>query len=268
VYRVVGATALKYQSLMGACLAAGDDAFACGLGAGWLYGAPDIAPAIEIGVVDRTVRFRGVTSRRLTGAPVIERRHGIPVVTAALCVVQIARDHAVLSERVANDFVRRKLTGFAEILACLDAADPNGRGSRALRAFCLRELEITGHDDSPAARKLGRVLSAAKLGPFATQFCVDTGDGIALLDFAWPWAKVGVEYHGRADHAQTVAQIDDDARRRARLGALGWRILDATAGIDPQDIVRWTSGALATGIEGPCTRPFDTGRLMEGVRRR
>jgi hypothetical protein len=263
VYRVVGSAKVLYQPLMGACLAAGDDAFACGLGAAWLYGVPDIAPALEIGVVGRTVKLADVTCRTLTPERpyVIERRHGIPVAATALCVVQIAQRHKFLSELVANNLVARKMTDFGEILRCLQDIDPNGRGSRELRRFLLRELEVSGHDDSPAARRLGRAFIRAGLPPFETQFCVDTGEGLAFLDFAWRWAKVGVEYHGRADHARTHAQIDADARRRARLATLGWRILDATKGIAHDDIVRWTAASLATCIEPVCTHRFDATRM-------
>ncbi|MBA3655123.1 MAG: hypothetical protein H0W70_13140 [Actinobacteria bacterium] len=251
VYRVVGAARLKYQPLMGACLAAGDDAFACGLGAAYLYGAPDIAPALEIGVEGRIVRLEGVTTHMSTlGRPdLVTSRFGVPVVAAPLCVVQVARTHTRLSELVANNLVSRNLTTFGEILLCLEAVDRRGKGSRALRKFLLRELEISGHDDSPAARKLGRALLRAGLPRFETQFFVDTGEGVALLDFAWPRAKVGVEYHGRADHAATRAQIDADARRRGRLAARGWRILDATAGLSHDEVSRWTANALMTCIE-------------------
>ena len=246
VYRVFGSAPVLYQPLMGACLAAGDDAFVCGLGAAWAYSVPEIAPALEIGVPARLVRLAGVTARTLSGVnrTGVTKRFGIPIVTPALCVVQVARTHPRLSEIVANNLVARKLTDFETILLCLDETAPSGRGSRALRKFLLRELEVPGHDDSPAARSLGRAMKRAGLFPFETQFVVDTGDGIAVLDFAWPWARVGVEYLGRRDHGSTRQQLDRDARRRARLATRGWTILDATGGIPHADIIQWTAATL------------------------
>jgi hypothetical protein len=246
VYRVVGSAHVLYQPLMGACLAAGDDAFACGLGAAWAYGVPDVAPALEIGVQGRLVRLAGVVARQL--APIdpsyITTRYGIPMAGAELCVVQVARVYETLPQIIANNLVARGLTDFEKILMCLNDTDPAGRGSRALRKFLLRELEVPGHDDSPPARAVGRALNRAGLGPFDTQYVVDTGEGIAILDFAWAWAKVGIEYLGRRDHGSTQSQVDRDARRRARLATRGWTILDATRGISHADIVRWTEATL------------------------
>jgi hypothetical protein len=230
VYRVVGSAPVLYQPLMGACLAAGNDAFACGLGAAWAYGAPDIAPRLEIATVGRDVRLEGVISRkpRILWPEHITTRHNIPIVSPALCVVQVGRDHPYLSELVASNFSSRGLASFEEMLLALETTDGRGRGSRALRKYLLRELEVPGHEDSPPARALGRALQRAGLGPFDTQFFVDTGEGIVFLDFAWAWAKVGIEYLGQRDHGSTQAQIEKDARRRARLAAVGWTILDAT----------------------------------------
>lgn len=255
VHRVVGSAPVLYQPLMGACLAGGDDAFACDLGAAWLYGVPDVAPALEIGA-PRSLRLAGVRARRLGLDPqFIEARFNVPVVAPALCVVQVARRYEILGQKVANNLVGRGITGFLEILQCLEALAPSGPGSLALRKFLLKELEVSGHDDSPAARALGRALLHAGLGPFETQFVVDLGDGVALLDFAWPEVMVGVEYQGRADHARTHSQIDADARRRARLSARGWQILDATAGISRGEVVQWTAATLRLRANGSAHSP-------------
>lgn len=237
---------------MGACLAAGDAAAAGGLGAAWLYAVPEIAPALEITVFGGRARLSGVVCRT-SGLPredLVKERHGVPVVTESLCVVQLAREHPFLAQAAANNLVKRGLTGFEEILACLDAVAEHGRGARALRTFCQRELAVPGHKDSPAARKLGRALIHAGLGGFETQYALALPGGAeALLDFAWPWARVGLEYNGREDHALTRSAIDKDARRRARLAAIGWRVLDATAGFSQAEVVGWTAGALATSHE-------------------
>jgi hypothetical protein len=251
VFVVVGAAPARYRPLMGACLAAGPDAHAGGLGAAYLYGAPDVAPALELVLFGGRARLEGVVSRTTSLPPdqLVTVRHGVPTVTAEFCVAQVAGFANPLAERVANNFVDRGLATFPSILACLETVAPHGRGAAKLRAFLHRELQIGGHDDSPAARRLGRALLKAGLGPFETQYKVDTGEGLALLDFAWPAVKVGLEYLGERDHLSSRAQIENDARRRGRLAALGWRILDATAGMSCTEVVRWTTGAVATGHE-------------------
>lgn len=223
--------------------------YAAGLGAAWLYGAPDVAPALEVINFGGRTRLDGVAARRTDLAPegLVEVRFGVPVVSAALCVVQLAGPWPLLVPKVANNLVARGLTDFGEILECLDTIAPRGPGSRDLRALCLRELEVAGHDDSSAARDLGRAILRAGLGPFDAQYKVEDDEGVMFIDFAWPGPKVGIEYQGRADHAETRKAIDDDNRRRARLAALGWRILDATSGIPVPDILRWTAAALANG---------------------
>jgi very-short-patch-repair endonuclease len=250
VYAVVGAAKSEYRPLMGACLAAGDKAAASGLGAAWLYAASDIAPgALELTMFAGSyTRLPGVDVRRceLDAAGLVATRCGVPAVVPALCVVQLASRHRYLAERVANEFVKRHVTTFAAILKCLDDVAAHGRGSAELRRFLGRELEVAGHDDSTPARKLGRALRRAGLPDFETQFEVDTPDGSLFLDFAWPAAKVGLEYNGWLDHGTTRSAIDRDARRRARLAALGWVMLDATSGLSRAEVVRWTADALAT----------------------
>jgi len=255
VYEVVGAAASEFRPLLGACLAAGRHAAAAGLGAAWVYGVPDILPgALEIVMFDNDeARLAGVSARRcaLPGDGLVTLRHDVPVVVPALCVVQLARSNEYLSKLAGNYLVTRGHTTFSAILKCLDEVDPRGRGSKALREFLLRELEIPGHDDSPAARKLGRALTRAGLPKFETQHRVDTPDGDLFLDFAWPWAKVGLEYNGWLDHGATQNAIERDARRRGRLAALGWRILDATKGSSFAEVIRWTTDALVTTHEPP-----------------
>lgn len=253
VYGLAGAQPTLYQPLMGACLAGGAKVVAGGLGAAWLYGAPDIAPALELLAFGHRARLSGVHCRQteLDPAGLVTVRFGVPVVIPPLCVVQLAGPHPFLAESVANNLVARGMTGFAEILECLDEIAPHGRGSKALRRFCLRELEVRGHDDSLAARALGRALLAAGLGPFETQQKVEDAEGLLFIDFAWPSHKVGIEYMGWKDHGVTKAALARDARRRARLAALGWLILDATSGISHAEIIRWAGDALATRQNPP-----------------
>lgn len=56
-------------------------------------------------------------------------------------------------------------------------------------------------------------------------------------------AKVGLEYDGVADHDPLLARAHD-ARRRARLAALGWRMLDANSAVSYAEVVQWVLAAL------------------------
>ena len=248
VYGIAGAAPTLYRPLMGACLAAGPKSAASGLGAAWLYGAPDVAPAVEIVAFGHRARLPGVRCRESTfdATNLVTTRFGVPAVIPELCIIQVAGVYPTLAQLIANNFVARGLTGFKEIVDCLETLDPHGRGSRELRAFCLRELEIRGHDDSVAARALGRALVAAGLGPFDTQNKVEDEHGIMWIDFAFAPVKVGIEYMGWKDHGSTRNAMERDARRRARLSALGWVILDATGGMSHAEIIAWTAATIAT----------------------
>jgi hypothetical protein len=105
-------------------------------------------------------------------------------------------------------------------------------------------LGLGGHDDSPAARGLCRGLTVAGLGPFEIDYQVTDEDGVMLVDVAWPPKMFGLEYNGRRDHDGRLARAAD-ARRRMRLAALGWQILDVDCTMRLDDVVRWVRAALA-----------------------
>jgi hypothetical protein len=255
LYTVAGAPLTPYQPHMGAALLGGPSAAVSGFAAAWLWGCADIA-ACAPELTFFTARARripgvGVHESQLDAAKWITRRHGIPAVRTPLVVVQLAQSGAgYLAERVANDLIKRHLTNPGSILACLDLVGRRKRGSAGLRAFCLRALEVTGHDDSPAARDLGVALVRAGVPPFVTQHhvCVERHD--CFFDFAWPQQMVGLEYAGWRDHGITRDAFDRDALRRSRLTAAGWRVLDATSGISEAEVVRWVLAALTVPRSG------------------
>lgn len=250
VYAIAGGPVPPYRKVMAACLAAGPRAAASHYSAGWLWGVPDVAPgAVEITIFGPcSGRLPGVTVRRsrLDPAGLIKVRHDVPAVVPPLTVIHLASlGRKVLAERVAHDLVKRNLTTYREIVQCLEHVGTRGRkGARALLAHCLRELEIEGHDDSPAARRFGRALLRASLPPFQTQYQVVAEGRVMLLDFAWPDHKVGLEYLGQDDHAW-AHRIARDAARRGRLTAIGWRVLDMTSEMSASDVIRWARAALA-----------------------
>jgi len=249
VYIVAGAPRTPFQPHMAAALLGGPASAASGFSAGWLWNSPDIAEAPpELTVFcapARRIRHVRVRRSHLDASSWTTRRHAIPVVNGPLLVVQLAQEGAgYLAERVADDLFKRRVTGPAAILRCLEVTGCRQRGTPALQAFCERALSVRGHDDSPAARDLGAALVAAGVPAFVTQQYVPVDGHDYFLDFAWPSEMVGLEYAGWRDHGATRSAFDRDAARRNRLVAAGWRILDATSAASHDAVIRWVFATL------------------------
>jgi hypothetical protein len=240
-------TSSEHQALMAACLAGGPMAAASHLAAAAFWGAEKVrGERLEITTFDSHFhRLPGVVTHRSTldAQKAITRHRDLPIVVPALTVVQLAECcHPYLVKSVANDLVKRNWTDFRAILQWVDTVGDRRR--QALRDMCLRALEVGGHDNSPTARTLGEVLIRAGVEPFEVDYQVETPEGVLLIDYAWPEPLVGLEYNGARDHDTPLARIDD-AARRCRLAALGWRMLDANRGISHDEIARWVLAALA-----------------------
>ncbi|MDQ1393180.1 MAG: hypothetical protein QOF30_2157 [Acidimicrobiaceae bacterium] len=251
VYALVGSPATPHQALMSACLAGGSKSAVSHMAAAWLWGSEHVARgAVELTSFDgHTHQLPGVITHRSTLDPAqaITRSHGIPTVAAPLTVVQLARtQNSILVQRVANDLVKRHCTNFRDILAWIDLV--GDRRQPALRELCLRAIEVDGHNDSPAARRVCEKLIRAGIEPFEVDFMVMTPDGILLIDIAWPRYKVGVEYNGGRDHDGHLPR-SYDRRRGCRLTAMGWRILDVDRGMTYDDIIQWVKDTLAVAQE-------------------
>lgn len=177
---------------------------------------------------------------RLDPSVAITSYQNLPVVVAPLSVVQIARDgDRYLVERVANDLVRRNVTTFAEILEWIDTARDGPRTH--LRVLCVNALNVGGHFDSPTCRQLCLRLTMAGATGFRIDFQVADAQGVLLIDIAWPASKVGIEYNGAQYHDNALARAND-GRRRNRLAAAGWTMLQADHTMSLDDVVHWGAG--------------------------
>jgi hypothetical protein len=245
VYAIAG-VAPDHQPLMAACLAAGPSAAASHLAAAALWGAEQVKGGrLEITTFDnRDHRLPGVITHRsrLDPANATTAHHNVPIVVPALTVVQVAATcHPALVKGIAHDLVKRHWTDFPAILAWIDIVGDRGR--RDLRDLCLRAINVGGHDDSPPARRLAESLRRAGVPKFELDYQVQTPDGVLRIDIAWPPIRVGLEYNGARDHETPLAQ-HDDARRRCRLAAMGWLMLDANRGMTDEEVVGWVVAAL------------------------
>jgi hypothetical protein len=168
-----------------------------------------------------------------------EARATTPEATA----VDLARvgplDEAVV---LIDRLIDAKVTDLDRVRAAADQA--SGRGCRQVRtAAALAD----GLAASPPETRLRLLLHRSPLPRPAAQFVVRDDSGrIARVDFAWPEAKVAVEYEGRW-HGESPQQVDADGRRLNRLTAAGWTVVFVTAADmrHPELIVARIAAALA-----------------------
>jgi Protein of unknown function (DUF559) len=101
-----------------------------------------------------------------------------------------------------------------------------GRGCRQVRRAVALADGLAG---SPQETRLRLLLHRSALPRPVAQYVVrDAAGFVARVDFAWPEAKVAVEYEGRW-HGESPQQVAADRRRLNRLRAAGWTVVFVTA---------------------------------------
>ncbi len=153
---------------------------------------------------------------------------GIPVTTPTRTLIDLA---AVVCkdalEEALDDALRRKLTSISRIAWRLDEL---GRkpGCATLRELARRRGVAAEVPQSVFETRLLRALRNARIPPPITQHEV-RGHGrlLAVVDFAWPDAKLAVEADGYAWHSGR-ARWQRDLSRRNALTTAGWRVLHVT----------------------------------------
>ncbi|TFV50482.1 DUF559 domain-containing protein [Blastococcus sp. TF02A_35] len=170
------------------------------------------------------VRGIRVTRRTLLGDDVT-RHLGVPVTTPLPAALDLARiepgDEAVVA---VDQFLRAGLVTLPGLRTA--AGTLVGPGCRQVRRAVER---ADGLAESPQETRLRLLLHASRLPRPVAQHTVLDADGrfVARVDFAWPEAKVAVEYegvwHGRPQ------QVARDRRRLNALTAAGWTVVFVTA---------------------------------------
>ena len=123
-----------------------------------------------------------------------------------------------------DQFLRAGLVTVDQLRAA--AAAISGPGCRQIR----RAADLAdGLAESPQETRVRLLLNGSRLPRPTAQYTVRGPDGrfIARVDFAWPDAKVAVEYEGMW-HGQ-AQQIGRDRRRLNELTAAGWTVEFVTA---------------------------------------
>ena len=148
-------------------------------------------------------------------------RHGIPVVTPARAILDIATTAttAELETLIADAQVKRLMTE-------RQLVDVLGRAGRHRGAPKLRRIlaDSPGLTLSDAERILRRLLRQAGLLQPVTNYPI----GPYRADFAWPDQLLIVEYDGFSTHNHRKA-FHHDRRRNADLTAKGWSVMQVTA---------------------------------------
>jgi very-short-patch-repair endonuclease len=166
-----------------------------------------------------------VVRRRLLDPAHVTGRRRMQVTTAAATVVDLARrggldDAVVLIDR----FVQARATDLAVVRTLAEKG--SGRGCREARSAAALADGLAG---SPQETRLRLLLHRSPLPRPIAQFEVrDPAGFVARVDFAWPEAKIAVEYEGTW-HGDSPQQVAADRRRLNRLTAAGWTVIFVTA---------------------------------------
>jgi very-short-patch-repair endonuclease len=217
---------------MAACLAWGEGAVVSHRAAAALWGlAGFVAELIELTVP---------RSRRRAGPGIIHRHplpssdvtvvEGLPVTTPARTLLDLAsvapRDKV---EEALDDALHRGIVTIAGLRRRLAAVARPGRpGIATMRALLEARDPAAAVPESVFERRLLRALRAAGLPTPVLQHEIrDGGRLVAVVDFAYPEAKLAIEADGYRWHSGR-ARWDHDRARRNRLTLLGWRVIHVT----------------------------------------
>lgn len=253
VFRLAGTPPTRDQALLGACLAAGNDALLSHAAAGWVYEVPSLELKQELTIgADRKIAVRATTvhrSRTLTNADRIEVRR-LPLTTPARTVIDLASRFDVDTLDAAVDyFYSRGLATPESITRRLDALGGHGRAGVAL----LREvLADQPKGARPRAnvfeRRLVRILKRLPGDPELQYHLVLPDGSDRYLDAAYPAECFGIEADSFEFHAGRRHWARNHVRN-VELLALGWRIFPVTW-FDLRDRPEWVlkNIALARGL--------------------
>ena len=246
VYRLGGSRITFEGQAMAAVLACGAEAAASHNTAGQLWKLEGV-----VGMPLEVTTPRGRRSR-IEGIVVHEPRHlprtdvatmdSIPITTPSRTIIDLA---GCLGEPQLEDALddarRRDLVHAAPLLARVRVERRQGR--RGLTVLERLLLERIGKSTSGSGKEnlVQRFFRSAGLPPAVAQHVIREADGtfVARVDFAYPSAKLAIEFDGYEKHSSR-RQWESDRVRQNRLVAVGWfplRITDRQLRDVPDDIV-------------------------------
>jgi very-short-patch-repair endonuclease len=248
VYAVSGVALSLGEQIVAAALAVGPDAVVSHASAAAVHRF-DYVP-LGTGTVELTVprevhsRPPGVTVHRSTdlGEEDIVRRHGVLVTSAPRTLIDLsARVGPAVTERLLDEGLIERRWTVEQLQDCLRRARPNVPGRAQLRDLMAVRAEEP-NADSVLESRVFRALQP--LMPFEVHFSTVLGDGVYVIDAAWPENKVGAEVVGRAHRVASRSAFDRERRKLNELGAFGWKIAHLTAVISAEEMIGAVSSLL------------------------
>jgi very-short-patch-repair endonuclease len=224
IHRRVYAVGVPVLSVRGrlaaALLACGPGAVVSHRAAAVLWRLLDWADgAIDVSVPGRHVRPRdGIRVHRVGPLHPRDRRkrHGLPVTSPALTVLDLAAIDTGLAEEAWNEALLHRLVSVSGMVGLLDRRKGH-RGTGAMREL----LELgDGFSRREAERILHRLIGDAGLPQPRRNVIVHGHE----LDFWWPELRLNVEMDGYRWHS-TRARLNRDHERDAELTARGVSVL-------------------------------------------
>jgi hypothetical protein len=163
--------------------------------------------------------------RRLLASEQVAQRRRIRVTTPETTAVDLGRTGPLDAAVVLIDrFIAEGVTDLVRVRAA--AEDVTGRGCRQIRAAAALADGLAG---SPQETRLRLLLHRSSLPRPIAQFVIrDHAGFVARVDFAWPEARIALEYEGMW-HGDSPQQVAADRRRLNRLTAAGWTVIFVTA---------------------------------------
>lgn len=232
VYRLAGTPASWLQRLMAACLACGSEACVSHHAAAGLWQLRGFGEGpVEVSIWRSARRRRDLKIHRVLLDSVDLTSVGtIPVTTPARTLIDVAgvvpRD---VVEEALDDALRRRLVTRSRLRWRINELAAKGRrGIKVIRELLDARETGVSVPQSVFETRLLRVLRDARLPTPSLQHEVrDRGRLVAIVDFAFPEARVAIEADGYRWHSGRV-RWERDLARRNRLTALGWRVVHVT----------------------------------------
>jgi very-short-patch-repair endonuclease len=154
-------------------------------------------------------------------------RQSLPVTSVPRTMLDVA---SVLRpwhlELAVDDALRQRSTSVPELWAMLEQFGGRGcTGTKALRRLLDERTDGRARSQSEFEIVTDELLRTSSLPPYFRQFEVMTKIGRpALIDFAWPEAKLGVEADSYKWHSGRQ-QWQNDMERQNALAEIGWLLL-------------------------------------------
>lgn len=215
-----------------------DAAIVCDRTAAWLLGADVLGAAGRDGIPPVDVyRLRGGNrvrrpqchggTRTLQVSTDITSIDGIQTTNPLRTALDLGRFLRRYDAIAAMDAMMR-VGGFT--VADLKAELPRFKGQRGVVQLRSLVPHVNRLAESPAESRVRLILIDAGLPTPQLQWEVVNSAGVVIyrLDLAYPELMLAIEYDGREFHSSDADRAHD-AARRARLRAMGWRILVLTA---------------------------------------